>query len=135
MAVFETPEEKRIRERAEQKQAEYEKSTGEKVPEEGGIEPDQITEDAVSILAGGPMASMGKRVFRAAAQGAGKSALSKLKEKGPPPPGNKSIGGMGYSEGKAPPTGAGTADSPYRKYQPMKLTQATTGWEPVKGKK
>lgn len=128
MAIFETPEEEAIRKRAEGFQNNYEESIGEKVPEEPGILPDEITEGVVNAAAGGPAASMGRRLFATAAKSAGKSALSKLRDKGPPPASSPSIGGMGHS-GPPPASGAGIGDSPYRKYQPMKETQATTGWE------
>lgn len=115
MALFESPEEEAIRRRAEARQAEYEAATGEKVPEEPGIEPDRITEGAVDMVAGGPINSMGRRLFATAARGAGKSALSKLKDKGAPP-----------AEGR-------DLSSAYKPYQPMKQTQATTGFEPGAG--
>lgn len=83
MALFETDEEKRIRERAEARQKQYEDQTGEQVPEEPGIEPDEITTGVVDAASGGVSAGL-RGIGRAAVRSGESYAVRKLKEKGMP---------------------------------------------------
>lgn len=140
MALFETAEERRIRERAEQRQKQYESEIGEKVPEEPGIEEDTTLEDmAMSLMGPGGAAAKGMRM--AANEGkkiVKKAVFPRLRDMGPPkllseaaPASSGSIGGMGHNQ---VPQGAGSPNSPYKKYKPTR-TQASTGWESGSGYK
>lgn len=142
-------DEGQIQARATDKQRNYEDSTGTSVPEEPGIQPDEITMGAVDALSGaGPvraiaghgMAYVANKVKQDAKERLAHTAEDSALLKGrklfgdniPAQESTPSIGGMGMSS-PPPPSGAGMGDSSYRKMTPFTKTDATNGWQPSPG--
>jgi len=81
-------EEKAIKRRSQEFEQSYGNPENAPSEEEPGIEPDEVTEQAVMLPFMGPASGMAKRAGSFAVQQGVKSGIKKLQEQPPPPPVN-----------------------------------------------